>query len=149
MTRHVVAVTPATLLPEAARILKQEDIGVLPIVEPDGSLRGILTDRDITVRAVAEGSDVRHVTAGEVCTHEPVLTVFPETSLSEAEAVMRRHRVRRLPIVSDERQLVGMLSLADIIQHADADSWQGVLLEVSRPGGEHTQRFEGESAALP
>jgi CBS domain-containing protein len=137
MTPRVVAVTSVTFLPEAAQIMLQEDVGALPVVQEDGTLLGIITDRDITVRAVAEARDISQTQVGEVYTAEDLVTVSPETDINEAQQIMAEHQVRRLPIVEPNNRLVGMVSLADLTQHRDIAA--NVLKGVSQPGGEHQQ----------
>jgi CBS domain-containing protein len=137
MTPRVVAVTSVTFLPEAAQIMLQEDVGALPVVQEDGTLLGIITDRDITVRAVAEGRDIKQTQVSEVYTAEDLVTVSPETDINEAHQIMAEHQVRRLPIVERDNRLVGMVSLADLSQHREIAS--DVLKKVSEPGGEHSQ----------
>ncbi|HEY9723963.1 MAG TPA: CBS domain-containing protein [Oscillatoriaceae cyanobacterium] len=139
MTPRVVAVTSVTFLPEAAQIMREEDVGALPVVQEDGKLMGIVTDRDITVRGVAGGGDLLHTQIGEIYTAEDLVTVTPETDLDEAEALMAEHQVRRLPIVERDNKLVGMIAMADIVrQDTKRDSGE-VLRQVSKPGGEHVQ----------
>lgn len=145
MKRRVVAVTSVTFLPEAARIMKDEDIGALPVVKEDGTLVGIVTDRDIAVRAVAADLNVHDTQVGEICTADDILTVTPDTSLEHAEQLMAEHQVRRLPIVERNKHLVGVLSLADLIQHDKPRHWHDVVEEVCKPGGEHTQVYENLS----
>lgn len=143
MTPRVVAVTSVTFLPEAARIMKEEDVGALPVVQEDGTLLGIVTDRDITVRAVAAGLDIASTQIAEVYTAEDLVTVTPETKLEEAEEVMAEHQVRRLPIVDQGTKLVGMVSLADISrEHNQQTHAGGILKDVVKPGGEHSQVSE-------
>ncbi|MEB3329880.1 MAG: CBS domain-containing protein [Candidatus Sericytochromatia bacterium] len=143
MTHHVVAVTGVTFLPQAARIMKDEDVGSLPVVKEDGTLVGILTDRDIAVRAVAAGLDPRHTKVGDIATHEDLITLSPDTTLSEAEARMAEHQVRRLPVVESGEKLVGMLALADLAPVASGAELKAVIEDISRAGGEHTQVGEG------
>ncbi|MDB5096233.1 MAG: hypothetical protein JWM80_654 [Cyanobacteria bacterium RYN_339] len=137
MTPRVVAVTSITFLPEVAQIMRQEDVGALPVVREDGTLLGIITDRDITVRAVADGRDVKTTQVSEVFTAEDLVTVSPETDINEAQQIMAEHQVRRLPIVARGNKLVGMVSLADLTQHRDIAA--NVLKGVSQPGGEHSK----------
>lgn len=140
MTPRVVAVTSVTFLPEAARIMKEEDVGALPVVQEDGTLLGIVTDRDITVRAVAAGLDINTTQVAEVYTAEDLVTVSPETKLDDAEDCMAEHQVRRLPIVERGSKLVGMVSLADIArERGEKVAAEEILRDVVKPGGEHTQ----------
>ena len=139
MTPRVVAVTSVTFLPEAARIMLQEDVGALPVVQEDGKLLGIITDRDITVRAVAEGRDITRMQVAECYTAEDLVTVTADTHIHVAQDIMSEHQVRRLPIVEGDNKLVGMVSLADIVRETSTRSAAEVLKDVSKPGGDHSQ----------
>lgn len=139
MTPRVVAVTSVTFLPEAAQIMREEDVGALPVVQEDGKLMGILTDRDITVRGVAVGGNITKMQVAEVFTAEDLVTVTPDTDLHEAEELMAEHQVRRLPIVEGDNKLVGMISLADVAREHGMVKAGDVLKDVSQPGGEHSQ----------
>jgi CBS domain-containing protein len=131
MTPGVVAVRPDASLVEAAQLMRVQDIG--DVVVADGQrIVGVLTDRDITVRAVAEGVDPLTVSAGSVCTRDPVL-VAPEDPVAAAAALMRAHAVRRLPVV-EEGLPVGMVSLGDL---AEAENPGSVLAEISRAAPDH------------
>jgi CBS domain-containing protein len=96
---------------EAARLMREEHIGSLPVTE-DERLVGMLTDRDITTRVVAEGAVLESTSVGDVYSRDPV-SVEPGTDLDEALQLMARHQVRRLPVVENGR-LVGMVAQADI-----------------------------------
>src|SRR5262245_28276326 len=109
MTPGVESTSSAQSLRDAARTMREGDFGSMPVVD-DGRLVGILTDRDVVVRAVAEGLDPEAVRVGEVASQDPV-TVRPDQALDEAMELMARHRVRRLPVVEDGR-LVGVVSQA-------------------------------------
>ena len=102
-------------LAEAARLMKSEDVGSLPIVD-EGRLVAVLTDRDLVVRAVAEGVDPNATVTGDVASRDPV-TVEPEQDLDEALLLMAQHQVRRLPVV-DSGRLVGVLAQADVATEA-------------------------------
>ncbi|MFF4269353.1 CBS domain-containing protein [Streptomyces sp. NPDC001536] len=126
MTPGVVAVRPDASLVEAAQLMRAQDIG--DVLVADGQrIVGVLTDRDITVRAVAEGTDPLAVSALSVCTPDPVL-VAPDDPVAAAAALMRAHAVRRLPVVEDGLP-VGVVSLGDLAQAENPDS---VLAEISR-----------------
>ena len=118
----------------AAKMMRDEDVGIAPIVEGD-RLVGVLTDRDIAVRVVAESRDPEQVKAAEVASRD-VVTLDPEQDLDEALRLMARHQVRRLPVV-DEQGLVGMLAQADVASEAKASKTGEVVEEISqRSGGE-------------
>ncbi|MEU6355112.1 CBS domain-containing protein [Streptomyces sp. NPDC047072] len=111
MTPGVVAVRPDASLVEAAQLMRAQDIG--DVVVADGQrVVGVLTDRDIAVRAVADGADPLTVSAQSVCTPDPV-TVAPGDPVAQAVALMREHAIRRLPVVEDGLP-VGMVSLGDL-----------------------------------
>lgn len=111
MTPGVVAVRPDASLVEAAQLMRAQDIGDV-LVTVDGRVLGVLTDRDIALRAVADGADPLTVSAQAVCTPNPVV-VGPDDAVSAAVGLMRDHAIRRLPVVEDGRP-VGMVSLGDL-----------------------------------
>jgi CBS domain-containing protein len=126
MTPGVVAVRPDASLVEAAQLMRAQDIG--DVLVADGQhVVGLLTDRDITVRAVADGTDPLTVSAQAVCTPDPVV-VAPDDPVSAAVALMREHAVRRLPVVEGGLP-VGMVSLGDLAEAQDPDS---ALADISR-----------------
>ncbi|MFF3909898.1 CBS domain-containing protein [Streptomyces sp. NPDC001848] len=131
MTPGVVAVLPDASLVEAAQLMRAEDIGDVLVAE-DGHVVGVLTDRDIALRAVADGADPLTVSARAVCTPDPVV-VGPDDPVSTAVDLMRGHAVRRLPVVQGGRP-VGMVSLGDLAVAQDPAS---VLADISQaePGG--------------
>ncbi|WP_328421315.1 CBS domain-containing protein [Streptomyces sp. NBC_00443] len=131
MTPGVVAVRPDASLVEAAQLMRAQDIG--DVVVADGQdVVGVLTDRDITVRAVADGADPLTVSVRSVCTRNPVV-IDPGERVSVAVALMREHSVRRLPVVEGGLP-VGVVSLGDLAETEDPDS---ALADISRaaPGG--------------
>ena len=129
MTPNPTAVTPDTTAQEAARSLKTEDVGALPIVE-EGRLVGVVTDRDLAVRVLAEGRGAE-TTVREIASKD-VVTVDPQQSLEEAARLMAEHQVRRLPVVEEDGRLVGMLAQADVAQ-AGHDTLTGdVVQKISR-----------------
>jgi CBS domain-containing protein len=132
MTPYPRAVEPATLLSEAAQLMKQEDVGSLPVVE-NGRLIGMLTDRDIVTRAVAESVDVGACRVGDVASRE-LVTVEPEQGLDEALRLMAQHKVRRLPVVEGER-LVGILGQADVAFESKEKRVGEVVEQITEPTG--------------
>ncbi|PIM69191.1 oxidoreductase [Streptomyces sp. JV178] len=135
MTPGVVAVRPDASLVEAAQLMRAQDVGDV-LVTVDEQLVGVLTDRDITLRAVADGVDPLTVSAQAVCTPNPVV-IGPDDAVSTAVALMRDHAIRRLPVLADGHP-VGMVSLGDLAVAQDPDS---ALADISRaepdtwPGG--------------
>lgn len=111
MTPGVAAVRPDASLVEAAQLMRAQNIGDV-IVTGGGRVLGVLTDRDITLRAVADGADPLTVSAQAVCTPNPVV-VAPDDPVADAVGLMRAHAVRRLPVVEDGRA-VGMVSMGDL-----------------------------------
>ncbi|MDQ2648605.1 MAG: CBS domain-containing protein [Actinomycetota bacterium] len=97
---------------EAARKMAEEGIGALPICNTEGHLTGVVTDRDLAVRVVAEGGDP-DMPLSEICSPVEVVTIGADDSIDEAIRTMKDHAVRRLPVI-DGRELVGMVSQADI-----------------------------------
>jgi CBS domain-containing protein len=116
LVRHAMTETPQTIRPDmsaadAAGLMKSEDVGALPVVR-EGELLGVITDRDLVIRVLAERQDPQSVKVGEIATKTPV-TVTPDMRLSEARELMEKHQVRRLPVMKG-RNLVGILSLGDV-----------------------------------
>jgi CBS domain-containing protein len=130
MTPGVRTVSPAQSLADAAEVMKGEDVGSVPVVE-EGRLAGIVTDRDIVTRAVAERRDPQTVKVDEIASRE-VVTVEPEQDLDEALALMARHQVRRLPVV-EAGQPVGMLAQADVALEAKEKKVGETVEEISKP----------------
>lgn len=130
MTPKARSIAPTDSLVEAALKMRDEDVGSLPVVEGE-RLIGIVTDRDIVVRAVAEQLDPQSISVAQVASRE-VVTVEPEQDLDEALALMASHRVRRLPVVEQGR-LVGVLAQADIALEAKDKNAGEMLEEISQP----------------
>ncbi|MGI5193660.1 CBS domain-containing protein [Streptomyces sp. CA-288835] len=126
MTPGVVTVRPDASLVEAAQLMRAQDIGDV-LVAGERSLLGVLTDRDIALRAVAEGVDPLTVSAQAVCTPNPVV-IGPDDAVSAAVELMREHAIRRLPVVEDGHP-VGVVSLGDVAVAEDPGS---ALAEISR-----------------
>jgi CBS domain-containing protein len=114
----------------AAQMMRDEDVGIAPIVEGD-RLVGVLTDRDIAVRVVAEGLDPERVKVYEVASRD-VVTLDPSQDLDEALRLLARHKVRRLPVVEEDGRLVGVVAQADIAQKADERRTGEVVEQISR-----------------
>ena len=111
MTEDPRSIGPSTSVVEAARLMRDEHIGSLPITDGE-TLMGMITDRDITTRVVAEAADLATTSVGDVYSQD-LISVEPDKDLEEALRLMARHQVRRLPVVENGR-LVGMVAQADI-----------------------------------
>jgi CBS domain-containing protein len=114
----------------AAKMMRDEDVGIAPIVEGD-RLVGVLTDRDIVVRVVAEGRDPEQVKVTEIASRD-LVTLDPQQDLDEALRLMARHQVRRLPVVEEDGRLVGILAQADVAKHGDDARTGEVVEQISR-----------------
>ena len=132
MTSNPRTVSPNDGIQVAARIMKEEDTGVVPVVE-NGRAVGIVTDRDIVLRAVAEGGVDRPVR--DIATRE-VFCVRPDDSTREAERIMSQRQIRRHPVVEGDR-LVGIVSLGDIAVKEGKDGRTGDTLESISEGVKH------------
>jgi CBS domain-containing protein len=133
MTRGAECVRPTQSLQEAAQRMKALDVGPLPVCGDHDRLVGMLTDRDITVRAVAEAYDPRTTTVHEVMTPD-VVYCFEDQDVQEAARLMREHQVRRLVVLSRDRRLVGIVSLGDLAVETRDEKLAGkTLQEVSLP----------------
>ena len=135
MTQRPRAVTAQMSVREAARLMDEEDVGSLPVVDEGERLIGIVTDRDVAVRVVGRGLDSDKTVVGDVASQD-VVALTPDHDLDDALRLMAQEQVRRLPIVLRENQLVGMLAQADVA-HAGKEKATGELVEaISRaPGG--------------
>ena len=111
MTRNPRSIDASASVVEAARLMREGDIGSLPITE-DEKLVGMITDRDITTRVVAEAADPSTTSVGDVYSRD-LISVEPDSDLEQAVELMARHQVRRLPVVEDGR-LVGIVAQADV-----------------------------------
>jgi len=142
MTKNPCTVTPDTPVSEAARLMKEEDVGIVPVVErvggaeTRGRLVGVITDRDIAIRHVAEGratdTPVRDVMSGGV------KTVTPDDTVDSVMALMGREQVRRVPVIDERGSLVGVVSQADLARKAsDPAKVEKTVEQISQPGGSH------------
>ena len=129
MTTEVKACEPTATVVDAAKIMAQEDVGPVPIVE-EGRLTGIVTDRDIVVNVVAKGGDPKTTTIGDIASRN-LVTISPDDNLDDALGMMAAHQVRRLPVVEGDR-LVGIVAQADIALVGRDKKTGQVVEEISR-----------------
>lgn len=141
MTTEVETVQMDSTLEEVASIMKVENVGAVPVVDEDEDLVGIITDRDIVVRCVADGKNPAETNVEEVLSHE-LETIEPDADIEEAARLMADKQIRRLP-VCEEGELVGMISIGDLaVKTPQVDASGEALREIS-------QGVKGESAAVP
>jgi CBS domain-containing protein len=118
MTEDVKTVSPEMDAFDVAGVMRSHDVGSAPVVDGDGRLVGIVTDRDLVIRVLGDRADPKGIRVGDVATRRSIFTISPDAQVSEARALMAAERIRRLPVVKGER-LVGIVSLGDV---AEADS---------------------------
>ncbi|MGA5194229.1 CBS domain-containing protein [Streptomyces exfoliatus] len=126
MTPDATCVRSSETLVDAARKMVELDVGALPICGPDEKLKGMLTDRDIVVKAVAQGKDPAQCTAGE-CAQDEIITVKADDSVEQVLSVMSEHKIRRVPVI-DGHILVGIIAQADVARSL-SDRQTGDLVE--------------------
>jgi CBS domain-containing protein len=131
MTQPVDTIDPSTTSREAARRMRDENIGALPVRE-NGELIGMVTDRDIVARAVAENS-LPSNTAVSAVMSQGIYYCFEDDSLEEAARIMAEHQVRRLPVLNRAQQLVGIIAIADIARSGDKEAEEEAIEGVSEP----------------
>jgi CBS domain-containing protein len=133
MTPGVEVIAPEATLQEAAEKMRHLDIGPLPVCNGD-RLVGLLTDRDIIVRAVADGRNPTTTRVHEVMTPE-VVYGYDDQDIQDAARLMEQYQIRRLPVLNHDKRLVGIVSLGDLAVHAGGQPLAGEVLEqVSAPG---------------
>lgn len=132
MTRDVEVVSGRASVKDAAVKMKDLDVGLIPVCEGD-QLRGMLSDRDITVRATAAGRDPEETRVEEIMSTD-IAYCLEDQEVEEAVSLMEARQIRRLPILNQDKRLVGIVSLGDIAVHAgDADLAGETLQEISAP----------------
>ena len=136
MTRDVRLLSPDQTIRQAAKIMTDIDAGALPVGEND-RLVGMITDRDIVIRAVAEGKPADTKVA-EVMSKE-MLYCFDTDAIEDVERNMAKAQVRRLPVVNRDKRLVGIVSLGDLARNDDPTTVGRTVSRVSTPGGKHDQ----------
>jgi CBS domain-containing protein len=133
MTRGVECVRPEASLEEAAAKMKSLDVGALPICDND-RLAGMITDRDITVRASAEGESPKVIHVRDIMT-PGIVWCFEDDDVQEAGRKMKEHQIRRLPVLNRDKRLVGMVSLGDLAVETRDEQLAGDTLQAVSEGG--------------
>jgi CBS domain-containing protein len=134
--RDIMTPSPTTVhisgaVSEAAQVMRDEDVGSVPVMD-EGTVAGIITDRDIAVKVIAQGADPQTATVGEYMSTD-LVTGHPDMSLREAADLMGREQIRRLPVVEQNR-LVGIVSLGDLaLEQRGDDEVEEALEEISEP----------------
>ena len=131
MTGDVTCVGPDTTLQEAAQKMRDLDVGSLPVCD-NNRLAGIITDRDIAIRAVAEGCDPSSTQVREAMS-EGIEHCFEDDDLKDAQQIMKEKQIRRLPVLDHDKKLVGILALGDIAVIGDEEDVGETLEEISEP----------------
>jgi CBS domain-containing protein len=141
MSQRVASVHPGDPVTYAARVMRDEDCGALPVVDRSGRIVGMVTDRDIACRVVADGEDLRHARVGDCMTDEVFACHF-DSPIHECMGMMAHHQVRRVPVVDDYNRVVGIVSQGDLALHAARHASSGerravadVVSAVSEPTG--------------
>lgn len=129
MTSDPCAIDAEKPVAYAAKMMKDEDVGLAPIVEGD-RLVGTVTDRDIVTRVIAEGRDPESTSVREIASTD-LVTIDPQQQLDEALRLMARHQVRRLPVVEEDGRLVGVVAQADVAAHAQSAETGRMVEEIS------------------
>jgi CBS domain-containing protein len=140
MTKNPSCVTADATVREAAQVMSREDVGIVPVVEgqSDKRLIGVITDRDIAVRCVAEGKD-SSARVRDVMSAGDIATCSESDDVDAVMEAMRSEKVRRIPIVDERGSLVGIVSQADVVRKArDGQNAERTVEEISEPGGRHS-----------
>lgn len=130
MSEEIKAAKPDMTAADAAGLMRNFDVGVVPVVGDDGELLGLVTDRDLVLRVIADREDPTDVRLGDIVTRS-VVSATPDMNIGDARDLMAKHQIRRLPVIKDDR-LIGIVSLGDIaLQDASKRAVGEVLEDVS------------------
>jgi CBS domain-containing protein len=135
MTRNPVCCLPADIVSKAAQWMKKENVGSLPVIETEQSkkLIGIVTDRDIALKVVADGRDANSTKVADVMTHK-VITCHVDDDLQKAVDGMAEHQLRRMPVVDNEHKIVGIISQADVATRTNQpEETAKMVKDISQP----------------
>ena len=140
MTSDPAKVGPDDVVAQAATLMKQEDCGAIPVVR-DGMLIGIITDRDIAIRVVAEGRDAKTTKVSESMSADPI-TIAPDADIAEAASVMATSQIRRLPVV-ENGQLLGIIVTAQLARREKASETGETIKDISEPASGRASHGRG------
>jgi len=135
MTRDPACCLPGDTVDRAAQLMEAEDVGPVPVVEDQGTkkLVGIVTDRDLAIKIVAQGRDAQSTKVEEVMTRDPV-TCRPDDDLQQALDAMGQHQVRRIPVVDDNGSIIGIIAQADVATRTEEpEKTEDVVEKISQP----------------
>ena len=135
MTENPACCTPETPLDQVAKLMVQHDCGEIPVIDSAEHPIGVVTDRDIVCRVVAEGKNPMAYTA-ETCMSQPAITVPVDAPLTDVMATMEKHQVRRVPVVDEQGCCAGMIAQADVAWSGRAAEVAELVREVSRETGQ-------------
>jgi CBS domain-containing protein len=141
MTKDPSTVTPDASVREAAQVMKREDVGIVPVIDGQSGRRlvGVVTDRDIAIRCIADGKDGT-CRVREVMSTDDIATCRESDDVDNLMDAMRTEKVRRIPIVDERGSLVGIVSQADVLRKTSDANRAGETVErISEPGGRHTR----------
>lgn len=131
MTEHPTCCLPTASLQEAAKLMADHDCGEIPVLDAQDRPVGVITGRDITCRAVAEGKEMTQMAVREAMS-SPVVTVTPDTSVEDCCAMMEANQIRRVPVIDANGECCGIVSQADIARRAGEHETAQVVRDVSR-----------------
>ncbi len=131
MTKEIRSISSTATVKDAALLMKQSDVGALPVME-QGGLSGMITDRDIVVRAIAEGSDPNSILVKDIMSTD-VLTCREDQPLEEVASLMESKKVRRIVVLNRKNEPAGIISLGDLAAHAQRELAGEALKQVSEP----------------
>ena len=140
MTSDPAKVGPDDVIAQAATLMKQEDCGAIPVVR-DGKLIGIVTDRDIAIRVVAEGRDAKTTKVSEMMSADPI-TIAPDADIAEAASLMATSQIRRLPVV-ENGQLLGIIVTAQLARREKTSETGEAIKEISEPASGRASHGRG------
>jgi len=138
MTPDPACCTPTTSLDEVAKLMAHNNCGEIPVVDPADQVVGVVTDRDIVTRIVAEGKNPIAYTA-ETCMSTPAVTVSADAPLDEVVACMEEHQIRRVPVVDERDSCIGIISQADVSREGGTKDVAHLVREVSRDTGRESR----------